>query len=194
MLSRPSTWRNALLLLLCAFAVHQLRYALAFGDQADDALHAHGHGYLLGLVPSVGLVAALALGALLTRSAIAPAHTSTARIRLVRIWPLACAALLAVYAGQELVEGALSPGHPAGIAGVFGGGGWIAVPLAAAFGGVITLAIGIARRIEETHLGPTVRVRAIAWPAVAAVVSVAGSVALPAAPARHTAGRGPPVG
>jgi hypothetical protein len=39
-------------------------------------------------------------------------------------------ALVAAYCAQELLEGILASGHPAGLAGVFGDGGWTAIPLA----------------------------------------------------------------
>jgi hypothetical protein len=47
--------------------------------------------------------------------------------------------LVAIYAAQELLEGLLSTGHPDGLAGVFGGGGWWSVPIAVAFGAAIAL-------------------------------------------------------
>ena len=75
-----------------------------------------------------GLVAALVRGRAAAASASRPW-----RMR----WLVCSAALLTVFVTQELVEGALSPGHPAGLAGVAGRGGWIAVPLALAIGALV---------------------------------------------------------
>ncbi len=58
-----------------------------------------------------------------------------------RTWLLVSAALIAIYTGQELAEGWLAASHPDGLAGVFGSGGWIAIPAALAFGAVGTAAM-----------------------------------------------------
>jgi hypothetical protein len=55
-------------------------------------------------------------------------------------WLVAAIALVALFVAQELLEGALLQGHVAGLAGVVGAGGWIALPLAVAAGGVVALA------------------------------------------------------
>src|SRR6185437_1979020 len=52
---------------------------------------------------------------------------------------------LALYSCQELLEGMLSTGHPGGFEGVFGDGGWWAVPLALACGTVVAAALRGAR-------------------------------------------------
>jgi len=51
---------------------------------------------------------------------------------------------MAIYVGQELVEGLLASGHPGGLHGVFGHGGWIAVPTAVAIGSLIALTLRVA--------------------------------------------------
>jgi len=48
-------------------------------------------------------------------------------------------ALFALYAVQESLEGLLESGHPVGLAGVLGHGGWVAVPLALLLGLVVAL-------------------------------------------------------
>ena len=45
--------------------------------------------------------------------------------------------LLAIYASQEFLEGLFATGHPAGVAGVFGYGGWWAIPAALCVGLVL---------------------------------------------------------
>jgi hypothetical protein len=57
--------------------------------------------------------------------------------------------LLAMYSLQESLEGALATGHPGGLAGVFGHGGWVAIPLSAAVGLALALALRGAGRAAE---------------------------------------------
>ena len=42
--------------------------------------------------------------------------------------------LVAIYVFQELLEGAVAGGHPAGLLGVFGYGGWWAIPVSLCVG------------------------------------------------------------
>ena len=58
-----------------------------------------------------------------------------------RLWLLAAFSLLAIYCGQELIEGFLASGHPEGIAGIFGEGGLWAIPLSVLLGGVVALGL-----------------------------------------------------
>ncbi len=58
---------------------------------------------------------------------------------MLRIWALVSLVLLGLYCAQELTEGAVAAGHAGGLTGVLGSGGWLAVPLAIAVGGVLTL-------------------------------------------------------
>jgi hypothetical protein len=64
-----------------------------------------------------------------------------------RLWAIATVALVAVYTLQEGLEGQLAPGHPAGLVGIFGHGGWIVFPLALAIGALIALVLEGARRV-----------------------------------------------
>ena len=89
-------------------------------------------------------------------------------------------------------EGALAEGHPAGVAGVVGHGGWLAIPLALAVGALVAAAARGAEALET--LGdprPIPALRLPAPPLVAApgrAVAVVGGRVL----ARHLAGRAPP--
>jgi hypothetical protein len=143
-LGRTSTRARALALLpLAAFGVHQLRYRLAFGGEADHELIAQGHQYLGSLTPALAFVAALACAELLARLAQAW-HGKDASASTAPLAPLAAIAalsLVAIYAGQELLEGVLATGHPTGLVGVFGDGGLWALPLAGLFGAVIALVL-----------------------------------------------------
>lgn len=175
-----------------AFALHQLRYALGYGDAAMQTLAAHGHGYLAIVTPLLAVVAAVAAGQFLAQLASARRSGRAGRDagRFGRVWMAAAGVLFATYAGQELLEGALSAGHPGGIAAVVGGGGWWALPLALAIGLVVALVMRgadacVARAARRRSLGSR---RAVSqWrPA---------SVDLPALRvlARNLAGRAPPL-
>lgn len=126
--------------------LHELRFRLDLGHGGETA--AHGHGYLVLVAPVAGTFAALLLGALVLRSAVCPPEQQR-RIRLRRVWPLAAAALLGIYTSQELVEGLVSHGHPSGLAGVFGAGGWVSIPLALALGGGVALLVQVTQRVAE---------------------------------------------
>ncbi len=127
--------RGAMLLPLCALVVHQLRFYLAFGRDAPMWLAREGHAYMSTAEPIALLIAALAVGGFVGRLARAwqnggePA-TGRRRGRLLRVWALCAVVLFAFYCGQEMIEGALATGHPAGLAGILGHGGWLAAPLA----------------------------------------------------------------
>jgi hypothetical protein len=149
------TLRAALLMPLAAMTVHQLRYYLVFGPHAAGRLAREGHAYLATLEPFVLLVATLAVGAFVGRLARAfggraewaNRSRATPGTALLWTWLLCACALLALYCGQELAEGALASGHPAGVAGILGHGGFIAVPLAALVGGLLALALRTAEAL-----------------------------------------------
>jgi hypothetical protein len=136
--------------------VHQLRFVLAFGGDAGQHLSEQGHAYLGFVLPFVGVALALVF-----------AHfaVSVARRRgadagpgapgLTATWVASSVALLLAYGIQEGVEGTLAMGHPAGIAGIFGAGGWIAVPLAFLVGAVVALLLrGAASVLARVAVGP----------------------------------------
>jgi len=184
----PLTARGAALLPAGALVVHQARYRLAFGAEAPQALAAQGHGYLSALVPWIALLAALALGATLGRLA-----------RLGRTpragagpctWLAATLALVAVYAGQELLEGLLAAGHPGGLAGVLGDGGWLALPLALAVGGLLALGLRAADAATLPDAPAAPRPPAPAAPLSLLLVEPFVRRARPLA--RAAAGRAPP--
>jgi hypothetical protein len=78
--------------------------------------------------------------------------------RLRQLWAVATTGLIAAYATQEALEGAMSPGHPGGVAGVVGHGGWAALPLAVAFGLAVALLARAGQRAIELAAEPPVRV------------------------------------
>jgi hypothetical protein len=136
-----------------AFAVHQLRYWLAYGDGAGVALARQGHAYLHSLAPWLVLALAMAAGAFLR--ALGRAFSGDCSVRRYAIsfgtlW-LACAScLMAIYVSQELLEVLFATGHPVGLAGVFGYGGWWAVPAAVFVGLVLAALLHGARWVLHT--------------------------------------------
>ena len=117
--------RGFMLFPAAAFAVHQLRYQLAYGSRTGAALSAQGHGYLTSLAPWVAVLLALAAGSFLARLARTAGGTPDTRPRRAfrRLWFASSLGLLAAYSLQELLEGVFAAGHPGGIEGVFGHGG-----------------------------------------------------------------------
>jgi hypothetical protein len=123
-----------------ALAVHQLRYWLAFGSSATAELQAQGHSYLHSLVPWIVLLVALsagvflhALGRALGGRCSMPRYT----LSFAAVWLVCAAVLVAIYVCQEFLEGLFTVGHPGGLIGIFGYGGWWSVPAALAVGLVL---------------------------------------------------------
>jgi hypothetical protein len=124
---------------IAALVLHEVRYYAAYGDRTPRALADQGHSYL----PLIGVLVVLLLVIVLVR--LGRALTAALRgitvdprpPRFGRLWAYSSSALMAVYCIQEGVEGHLSAGHPGGLLGIFGNGGWTAILLALAFGALI---------------------------------------------------------
>lgn len=174
-----------------AFVVHQLRYSLAYGGRANAELAAQGHSYLSSLVPWTILALAVGAGLFLRRLAHAArghAGASAPRRPAWLLWIVTWAGLLAIYAIQETLESFLATGHPSGMAGVLGHGGWWAVPVAAVVAAlvVVLLLLGSALlRLAATAPRRRLRPGAVRLPSGVAV-AVVGPLA------RAAAGRAPP--
>jgi hypothetical protein len=196
-MSRGFTLRAGALLAAGALLVHEGRYLVGYGHQADDAIASQGHAYLAWLLPLVVLALAAAGGALITRLARAGASDAARSWAFRRVWLGATTSLLAIYSIQESIEGALAPGHPGGVAALVSNGGWSAAPIALAVGALIALLARGARAAER------VAAEAIRpWTARTLAVPRDGSKSLPQAPdvlprtrliAFALAGRAPPV-
>jgi len=177
--------RGLVLLPVAAFAVHQLRYTIAYGSHAGQVLAAQGHSYMTSLGPWLVLLVALGAGSFLVR--LARGTNDRPQRSPLRLWAVSAAGLLGIYVVQELVEGLYAAGHPAGLTGVFGHGGWWALPLALLFGAAIAallyvgdlIVAAVSRRIV---FGPP--------PLVAALQAVSLPLCPPLAGA--AAGRAPP--
>lgn len=186
--------RGFMLFPAAAFAVHQLRYELAYGSRTGAALSAQGHNYLNSLAPWVVLLLALGLGSFLSRVARVAAGRpdATPRRAFAKLWLLAFAALVAAYSAQEWLEGSFAAGHPGGVAGVFGHGGWWAVPLAAAAALVVALllrAASVAVEVVTRRLASSLRLFA-SRPAARRPAEVVSATR--AALAGNFSGRAPP--
>ncbi len=139
--------RSLAVISLGALTVHQLRYFAGYGADAGTALAAQGHSYLGALPP---ILAALVLATLL--STILAGRLGDPRRPRARPLTRICSyagVLLATYLTQELLEGVLSAGHPGGLAGLLGHGGWIAIPLALLSGLFAWLAVRGLEAVEE---------------------------------------------
>jgi hypothetical protein len=179
-----------------AFAVHQLRFWLAFGTRAGAELQAQGHSYLHSVVPWIVLLLAISVGVFLRALGRAlGGHCSLPRYTLSfsALWLVCTACLVAIYGTQEFLEGLFATGHPGGVIGIFGYGGWWSVPAALAVALVLTAvfhgARWVLREVAER------RGRQIVTARVRAVVAGAPRDALlpRLAPlAEGWSGRGPP--
>jgi hypothetical protein len=176
--------RAVALLPLGAYGVHQLRYALV-----PDTEVAGAHGYLVAAPLALALLGAVLVARCLSRWA--RAASVAPRVGAWRASALSAVALLGVYVAQELIEAALTPGAPLPLS----AGGWVAVPLAAAFGALI----GLALRVGAVGAGALAgRLRAARAPLRRARSGLPAAHLAPArAPrnllARRLAGRAPPV-
>jgi hypothetical protein len=128
--------RLAAILALGAFALHQLRYLIAFGDSSSAELARQGHGYMADALP---VMAVFGLSALLATMMRARSGAGLVRAPLHRRTSIFSLALLSIYAIQESLEGMLAAGHPGGVAAVLAAGGWVAIPLAIALGRLAAL-------------------------------------------------------
>jgi hypothetical protein len=177
-----------------ALVVHQARYTLAYGARANAELAAQGHSYLHSLVPWT--IFALGIGGSLfvrriARAALTGQSGSFTRLPATALWAVTTCGLVAIYAVQETLEALSVSGHPAGMSGVLGHGGWYAVPAAAvvALGVVAVLRAGRAVLQLAARFGPpAAHARALGLPVPLSVALVA------AAPlALAAAGRAPPL-
>jgi len=196
-LARPTpTARAAALLALGALAVHELRYLLAYGAHSQAAMASQGHGYLGELAPAL-LVFALSLIAGRVVAAASGRRESLDGTGAAGGTLTFGAALVAIFAIQELAEGAVFAGHAAGLAAVFAGGGWLAVPVALAIGRLCACAdrflAGTERALARQALRRRSR-RAPRAPAQGLVPRSSDRVALAASPLAFGLARRPPPG
>jgi hypothetical protein len=182
--------RLASVLAVGAFALHQLRYLVAFGGSSSAELAQEGHRYMSDLLPPISVLVLAAIVATLIRGT---EGASPTRVPLARRIAVLSGALLAIFVGQELLEGLIATGHPAGPAAVLAAGGWIALPLAVAIGTLSALLVraleGVERTIALVHERRPRRVRP---PAVRGRALPARGIGLPSTPLAFGLARRPP--
>ena len=190
--------RSAALALMpaAAFAVHQLRYWLAFGGHAGAQLQAQGHSYLHSLVPWIVLLIAIAVGGFLRglgRALGGSCSLARYTVSFAALWLLCAGSLVAIYVCQEFLEGLFATGHPAGLTGIFGYAGWCAVPAALGVGLVLaTIFHGARWVLQEVADRSGRRVPTIPRQSPTARGPGAVWIPRPAPLAGGSSGRGPP--
>jgi hypothetical protein len=162
--TRTRLMRLGSLLAIGVFGLHQLRYLLSYGDRSGQQLAGQGHGYMADAAPILGGLALAVLAATLLGGLLGPPPVRRSPWRRA---PAYAAAILAIYCCQELLEGALAAGHPAGPDALLVAAGWIAAPLALLFGAAVALvarllegveaALGVRRRQRVRLLAPRSR-------------------------------------
>lgn len=180
-----------------AFAVHQLRYVLAYGSKSGVELQETGHSYLHSVVPWIVLCLAVTVGGFLWslgRALAAQTPLPRHRLSLAAMWVVCSVCLVVIFATQEFLEGVFATGHPAGLVGIFGYGGWWSIPVATCAGLVLAVWFHSARWVLRVVAGRRGR-----WPGARATArAVLGPVEVllvPAAPlCAGWSDRGPPLG
>src|SRR3954462_6988282 len=186
---RPSMLRATALVTVAALALHELRYLIGYGGGTPEALASQGHGYLPIAGAGAGALLVVAVAQLAGRLVRGGGERPAPRLSTTWLW--ASAALLAIFVAQEALEGLLSTGHPEGIAAVTANGGLVAIPLAAALGGMVALGLRGATRLvsaaaRRRRPSPPRRRALVRRRCVRAAAPPAGVLAL------HLAGRAPP--
>lgn len=162
-----------------AVAIHQLRYAIAYGDTAPQALAAHNHGYFELALPSVATVFVIALAAALIRIARGRAAMPERRTPLAALWLCCALALGTIYGVQETLEGA----------GALAGGGWIGFALSFPAGLLVALALRGADAAELLVCGVSLRLQVVR----AARLRIRAAMAHTRLVDLHVGARAPPI-
>jgi hypothetical protein len=178
-----------------SLAVHEGRYLAGYGGHSHEAQAEQGHAYLVdAVIPTVWALVGLAFVALVVAffRAMRDLDPAPRPVRFAPTWIGAALALQVIYTGQELLEGYLAHGHPPGVAGVLGHGGWTAYAIAVAIGALVALLLRGAAAAVRWAAARAPRRPLAAAPARRLTLPVAPD-AVPLAPlARGDAGRAPP--
>jgi hypothetical protein len=183
-----------LLIPAAALVVHQVRYTLGYGVRANGELAAQGHSYLHSLVPWT--ILALCVGASvfvrrLARAARTGQSGAFTHLSAAALWSVTTVGLFGIYAVQETLEALTFSGHPAGVSGVFGHGGWYAVPAAAVVALAVVALLRVGRAVLRLAAQYSTRPARLDASSLLAPASVALVAATPLALA--AAGRAPPL-
>lgn len=190
MSDRTPLLRVVALLGVGALAVHQLRYSVGYGAGAPGALAGQGHAYVSAAAAVVAVLLVVALTGSLAALVRGKGGEASPGYSFGAAWARTSGALMALYAAQELLEGLLAAGHPAGLVGLVGHGGWTALLLAPAVGALLALAMRgeQAARAPASSRAP----RAVRARPTTVVLRTPIFLNTPNGVARHLAGRGPP--
>lgn len=179
--------RAAVLTLAGVLAVHDGRYLFATPEHAL----ATAHVYLPWLVSAAGMLLFFAVAQLAANLG-RPGGRAPELPRVRTLWLIATMTLLCVFGAQESLETAFAYGRLPELADVLGSGGWAAVPLAVAAGGVIAVllrsAATVVRWASTRARSPVGRTPVALEVPCAPLLTPRGSVL-----ARCLAGRAPPV-
>lgn len=145
-----SLLRAAALVFLSSFAVHQIRFLLAFSSGSTSDVNGQS---FVGHVPPMLAATAFALIAarlwIAYSAASAPRSTPSVDSTITRSLSFGVA-ILSVYLTQEMLESALFSAHAQGVVAVLAGSGWVAVAAALCLGPLcILLDRGIGRLEEQ---------------------------------------------
>jgi len=174
--------RRAALLCSGAWAVHELRFALAPVHGGDGP----GHGYLHAVLPLLTVLVGLAATGFVARL-IAARDEGGSAPPLHAEWLRCSVVLLGSFVLQEGAESALSAHGP-----IFAAGGWLAVPIAAVVGLLVAVLVRGARAAVAAGARPPPRLHVV-LPSPPACAFVPPAARRPAvAPLRHLAARPPP--
>jgi hypothetical protein len=184
--------RTAALMSAGAVALHQLRYLVANGGHAGEALARDGHGGLNAALPVLGgvtLALVLLTLAWVAVSRAAPSTSSRDRGRTA----LYALVLLVAFGTQELIEGAFVSGHPAGLTALAHDGGIVVLPLALLLGKLISLLTGALVAADRAAACTFAPRRARSSPSLERLSHTASPVAVPIGLVRGFAQRAPPL-
>jgi hypothetical protein len=174
--------RRAALLCSGAWAVHELRFALAPVNGGEGP----GHAYLHAVLPLLTVLLALAGTGFVARLVAARDEGGCSR-SLAAEWLRCAVVLFAAFVLQEGGESALSAHGP-----IFAAGGWLAAPVAAVVGLAVALLVRGARAAVAAGARVAPRL-GVLLPSPRACTFAPPAARRPAdAPLRHLAARPPP--
>ena len=117
-------------------AIHQLRYAIGYGEGAPAALAAHPHGYFEAALPGIATSLVIAIAAAVVRIGSGSARRRSRSF--FELWLAYAFVLAAIYGLQETLEGS----------GAIANGGWIGIALAIPAGLLVALSMRGAEAAE----------------------------------------------
>jgi hypothetical protein len=183
--------RLAAILALGAFALHQLRYLIAFGASSPAHLASEGHQYMQAMLPPIAIMALAAILATLIRGTEGAAPSRAPLGRRISVFAFA---LLGIYLVQESLEGLMYSGHLGSPAEVLGAGGWLAIPLALVIGLLAALLTRALESVERAIAVVHAERRRLRPPVVRGTAAAARGLRMALSPLAFGLARRPPPG